>query len=118
MLKQDPTTTNYIFILLGSGFSFSRGCRGRDAGGMANYYNLPLYNAAATSTTLLLYALYELLVVSLLMMQDSSEDASLRKAYLLTLILMFFLSVHDIQLPPYVQGEPMLDTFHHIIHTD
>ena len=78
MLKPDPTTTNYIFILVGSGFSSSRGCRGRDLGGMVNLYNLLLYNAAATSAALLLYALYELLVVSLLMLQDSSEDASLR----------------------------------------
>src|SRR3954463_8465269 len=37
MLKPDPTTTNYIFILVGSGFSSSRGCRGRDLGGMVNY---------------------------------------------------------------------------------
>ena len=78
MLKPNPTTTNYIFILVGSGFSSSRGCRGRDLGVIEYYYNLPLYNAAATSAALLLPALYELLVVSLLMLQDSSEAASLR----------------------------------------
>src|ERR1043165_4166922 len=66
MLKPDPTTTNYIFILVGFGFSSSRGCRGRNLGGMVNYYNLLLYNVAATSAALLLYALYELLAVSLL----------------------------------------------------
>src|SRR3954468_21507352 len=63
MLKPDPTTTNYIFILVGFGFSSSRGCRGRDLGGMVNYYNLLLYNVAATSAALLLYALYELLAI-------------------------------------------------------
>src|SRR3954471_24579665 len=55
MLKPDPTTTNYIFILVGSGFSSSRGCRGRELGGMVNIYNLLLYNATSTSTALLLY---------------------------------------------------------------
>src|SRR3954465_10213185 len=78
MLKPDPTTTNYIFILVGSEFSSSRGCRGRNLRGMVNYYNLLLYNAATTSATLLLYALYKLLAISLLMLQDSSEYASLR----------------------------------------
>src|SRR3954463_534205 len=64
MLKPDPTTTNYIFILVGSGFSSSRGCRGRDLGGMVNLYNLLLYNVAATSTALLfLSCYYKLLVV-------------------------------------------------------
>jgi len=80
MLKPDPTTTNYIFILVGSGFSSSRGCRGRDLEGMVNLYNLLLYNDASTCDALLLYALYELLIVSLLMLQGSSEDASLRYA--------------------------------------
>src|SRR3954462_13761374 len=37
MLKPDPTTTNYIFILVGSEFSSSRGCRGRELGGIVNY---------------------------------------------------------------------------------
>src|SRR3954468_20074659 len=55
MLKRDPTTTNYIFILVGSGYSSSRGCRGRELGGMVNIYNLLLYNVAATSAALLLY---------------------------------------------------------------
>src|SRR3954464_11185994 len=63
MLKPDPITTNYIFILVGSEFSSSRGCRGSDLGGMVNLYNLLLYNAATTPVALLLYALYELLVV-------------------------------------------------------
>src|ERR1043165_2262523 len=55
MLKPDPTTTNYIFILVGFEFSSSRGCRGRKLGGMFNcYYNLLLYNAVATSAVLLL----------------------------------------------------------------
>src|ERR1044072_8118723 len=50
MLKPDPTTTNYIFILVGSDFSSSRECRGRELGGIVNYdYNLLLYNAATTS---------------------------------------------------------------------
>ena len=38
MLKPDPTTTNYIFILVGSEFSSSWGCRGRELGGMFNIY--------------------------------------------------------------------------------
>ena len=79
MLKPDPTTTNYIFILVGSEFSSSRGCRGRELGSIDNYYNLLLYNAAATSVALLfLSCYYKLLVVSLLMLQDSSEYASLQ----------------------------------------
>ena len=54
MLKPDPTTTNYIFILVGFKFSSSRGCRGRKLGGIVIcYYNLLLYNAAATSAALL-----------------------------------------------------------------
>src|SRR3954469_17296389 len=55
MLKPDPTTTNYILILVGSEFSSSRGCRGRKLGGIVNdYYNLLLYIVAATSASLLL----------------------------------------------------------------
>src|SRR3954462_15049534 len=55
MLKPDPTTTNYIFILVGFEISSSRGCRGGILGGIVNcYYNLLLYNAAATSAALLL----------------------------------------------------------------
>src|ERR1041384_1887299 len=55
MLKPDPTTTNYIFILVGFGFSSSRGCRGRKLGGIVNFdYNLLLYNVAATCVALLL----------------------------------------------------------------
>ena len=77
MLKPNPTTTNYVIITVGSGFSSSQGCRGRDLGGIAKLYNLLLYNVAATSATLLVYALYELLAVTPLMLQDSPEDASL-----------------------------------------
>src|SRR3954471_17694155 len=55
MLKPDPTTTNYILYLLVPGFFSSRGCRGRELGGMVNIYNLLLYNAASTSAALLLY---------------------------------------------------------------
>ena len=78
MLKPDPTTTNYIFILVASGFSSSRGCRGGNLGGIVNYYNLLLYNVAATSAALLFHSCYhKLLDVSSLMLQDSSEDASL-----------------------------------------
>ena len=79
MLKPDLTTTNYIFIPIGSEFSFSRGCRGRELGGMINVYNLLLYNVAATSVTLLPLLLYiELLAVSSPMLQDIVEDASVR----------------------------------------
>src|SRR3954468_5656615 len=54
MLNPDPTTTNYIFILVGFVFSSSRGCRGRKIGGIVNcYYSLLLYNAARTSVALL-----------------------------------------------------------------
>src|SRR3954463_2134922 len=55
MLKPDPTTINYILYLLVPDFSYSRGCRGRELGGMVNIYNLLLYNAATTSVALLLY---------------------------------------------------------------
>src|SRR3954468_9079239 len=41
--------------LLVSGFASSRGCRGRELGGMVNIYNLLLYNATTTSAALLLY---------------------------------------------------------------
>ena len=58
MLKPDLTTTNYIFILVGFEFSSSRGCRGRELGGMINIYNLLLYNAATTSAALLPLLLY------------------------------------------------------------
>src|SRR3954464_12393045 len=59
MLKPDPTTTNYIFILVGFDFSSSRGCRGRELGGLFNcYYILLLYNAAATSAALLFQFCY------------------------------------------------------------
>src|SRR3954470_10294362 len=53
MLKPDPTTINYILYLLVLSFASSRGCRGRELGGMINVYNLLLYNVAATSATLL-----------------------------------------------------------------
>src|ERR1041384_6171889 len=63
MLKPDPTTINYIFILVGSEFSSSQGCRGRKLEGILNcYYNLLLYNAAATSAALLLSFLLYLTV--------------------------------------------------------
>src|SRR4051812_4490828 len=54
MLKPDPTTRNYILYLLVPSFASSRGCRGRELGGMIiNVYNLLLYNVAATSASLL-----------------------------------------------------------------
>ena len=58
MLKPDPTTTNYIFILVGFEFSSLRGCRGRELGVMINIYNLLLYNVATTSAALLPLLLY------------------------------------------------------------
>src|ERR1044072_2197378 len=59
MLKPDPTTTNYILIIVGSEFSSSRGCRGRELGGIVNdYYNLLLYIVAATSASLLLLSFH------------------------------------------------------------
>src|SRR3954466_992172 len=95
MLKPDPITTNYIFILGGSAFSSSRGCRGRDLGGMVNLYNLLLYNAAATFAALLLLSCYyKLLFVSLLMLQDSREDASLRGLAYSLLPWYFYVAVH------------------------
>ena len=47
---------------------------------IVNYYNLLLYNIAATSAALLLmlYALCITVGCSHLVLQDSSEDASLR----------------------------------------
>ena len=55
MLKPDPTTTNYILYLLVYSFVSSRGCRGRKLGGIVYcYYNVLLYNVAATSAALLL----------------------------------------------------------------
>src|ERR1041385_7406669 len=70
MLKLDLTTRTIIIKLYGSGFSSSRGCRGGELGGIVNYYNFLLYNAAATSAALLLYASYKLLADSYLMLQD------------------------------------------------
>src|SRR4051812_47509930 len=58
MLKPDPTTTNYSLYLSVPSFSSSRGCRGRELGGMINVYNLLLYIVAATSATLLPLLLY------------------------------------------------------------
>src|SRR3954467_12849106 len=59
MLKPDPTTTNYILYLLVPSFASSRGCRGREIGGMIfNVYNLLLYIVAATSASLLPLLLY------------------------------------------------------------
>src|SRR3954469_17863106 len=58
MLKPDPTTTNYILYLLVPSFASSRGCRGRELGGMIIVYNLLLYIVAATSATLLPLLLY------------------------------------------------------------
>ena len=72
MLKPDPTTTNYRFILVGFELSSSRGCRGKELGGIVNYdYNLLLYNAAATSAALLLsFLLHKLLADSSPMLKD------------------------------------------------
>ena len=78
MLKPDPTTTNYILILVGFGLFFLAGMSREGTRGMVNIYNLLLYNVAETSAALLLISLYELLADSPLMLQDSSEDASLR----------------------------------------
>src|SRR3954465_13082611 len=58
MLKPDPTTTNYILYLLVPSFASSRGCRGRELGGMFNVYNLLVYIVAATSASLLPLLLY------------------------------------------------------------
>ena len=80
MLKPDPTTTNYILYLLVPSFASSRGCRGRELGGMIiNVYNLLLYILAATSASLLFHlCCYKLLAVSYPMLQESLEDPSLR----------------------------------------
>ena len=81
MLKPDPTTTNYILILVGSEFSSSRGCRGRKLGGIVNdYYNLLLYIVAATSASLLLSFHVDINCWLILTSccKTSSEDASLR----------------------------------------
>src|SRR4051812_9638835 len=43
MLKPDPTTTNYILYLLVPGFASSRGCLGRELGGMLNIYTTYYY---------------------------------------------------------------------------
>src|SRR4051812_46839151 len=58
MLKPDPTTRHYILYLLVPSFSSSRGCLGRELGGMINVYNLLLYIVATTSATLLPLLLY------------------------------------------------------------
>ena len=80
MLKPDPTTTNYILHLLVPSFASSRGCRGRELGGMIiNMYTTYYY--AMLHQLLLhcyLYCFIELLADSYLLLQDSSEDASLR----------------------------------------
>ena len=79
MLKPDPTTTNYILYLLVPSFASSRGCRGRELGGMINMYTTYYYTML--QQLLLHYYLYcfiELLADSSPMLEDSSEDASLR----------------------------------------
>src|SRR4051812_46252907 len=55
MMKPDPTT---IFIFVGSGFSSSRGGRGRELGGMVNYIQLTIIQCCSNFcciVTLLLY---------------------------------------------------------------
>ena len=79
MLKPDPTTTNYILYLLVPSFSSSRGCRGRELGGMINLYTTYYYTMLQQLLLhCYLYCFIELLADSSPMLQDSSEDASLR----------------------------------------
>src|SRR4051812_12905191 len=79
MLKPDPTTRNYILYLFVPGFASSRGCRGRELGGMFNVYNLLLYIVAATSASLLPLLLYlNCWLILTSCCKTSSEDASLR----------------------------------------
>src|SRR3954463_6538413 len=61
MLKMDLITTNYYYENVVSGLASSQGSRGGDLGGIVIYYNLLLFNAAATSAALILYVLYKLL---------------------------------------------------------
>src|SRR3954463_1291898 len=79
MLKPDPTTTNCILYLLVPSIVSSRGCRGRELGGMINMYTTYYYTLLQQ---LLLhcyfYCFIQLLAFSSPMLQDSSEDASLR----------------------------------------
>src|SRR3954468_18485450 len=58
MLKPNPTTRNYYKLTVGFRFSSSQGCRGRDLGGIDNYYNLLLYNVASTYVALLFHSCY------------------------------------------------------------
>src|SRR3954463_1273816 len=79
MLKPDPTTTNYILYLLVPSFASSRGCRGRELGGMINMYTTYYYTMLQQLLLhCYLYCFIELLAFSSPMLQDSSEDASLR----------------------------------------
>src|SRR3954465_1440203 len=79
MLKPDPTSTNYILYLLVPSFASSRGCQGRELGGMINMYTTYYYTMLQQLLLhCYLYCFIELLVVSSPMLQDSSEDASLR----------------------------------------
>src|SRR4051812_11252186 len=48
------------------GLASSQGSRGGDLGGIVIYYNLLLFNAAATSAALILYVLYNLLAILVL----------------------------------------------------
>ena len=71
MLKPDPTTTNYIFILVGSELSSSRGCRGREFGGMINIYTTYYYTMLQQLLLhCYLYCFIELLADPYPMLQD------------------------------------------------
>src|SRR4051812_34179370 len=89
MLKPDPTTTNYCKLTVGSGFSSSQECRGRDLRGINNYYNLLLYNVAATSAALLPYALIITVGCSCLVLQDRWKMLVFDRPNLFPLTLVF-----------------------------
>src|SRR4051812_30569827 len=58
MLKLDSTTTHYYYETVGSGFSSSRGCRGRELGGIVNCIQLTIIQLCSNFcciVTLLLY---------------------------------------------------------------
>ena len=71
MLKLDPITTNYILYLLVPSFASSRGCRGRELGGMFNMYTTYYYSMLQQLLLhCYLYCFIELLADSSPMLQD------------------------------------------------
>src|SRR3954463_3419254 len=94
MLKMDLITTNYYYENVVSGFASSHGSRGGDLGGIVIYYNLLLFNAAATSAALILYVLYKLLAILILCFKTRVKMLVFDRLRTFPLTLVLYLAVH------------------------